>query len=63
MTVYPEMIDPTRPTCVGELLEEALATFKTETALIEVDRSRLVVPVDALELTSPEAGLVGALGN
>ena len=33
-----EMIDPRRASCLGELLEEALVTFKTETALIEVRR-------------------------
>ncbi|MCB9594591.1 MAG: AMP-binding protein [Sandaracinaceae bacterium] len=40
MTVAPEMLDPTRYESLGELLWDALLTFKTETALIEVDRKK-----------------------
>lgn len=40
MTVAAEMLDPTRYASLGELLEDALLTFKTETALIEVDRKK-----------------------
>ena len=40
MTVAPEMLDPTRYASLGELLEDALLTFKTEVALIEVDRKK-----------------------
>lgn len=36
----PEMIDPTRYASLGELLSDALVQFKTETALIEVDRKK-----------------------
>ncbi|MEQ9072566.1 MAG: AMP-binding protein [Sandaracinaceae bacterium] len=39
-TPHPEMIDPTRYGSLGELLADALVTFKTETALIEVDRKK-----------------------
>lgn len=39
-TPHPEMIDPTRYDSLGELLADALVTFKTETALIEVDRKK-----------------------
>lgn len=38
--VSPEMIDPARYASLGELLADALVQFKTETALIEVDRKR-----------------------
>ncbi len=38
--VAPEMIDPARYTSLGELLTDALVQFKTETALIEVERKR-----------------------
>ncbi len=41
MTVpAPEMIDPRRYGSLGELLCDAWVTFKTETALIEVDRKK-----------------------
>ncbi len=36
----PEMIDPSRYASLGELLADAWLTFKTETALIEVDRKK-----------------------
>lgn len=36
----PEMIDPTRYASLGELLADALVQFKSETALVEVDRKR-----------------------
>ena len=36
----PEMIDPTRYAGLGELLADALVQFKTETALIEIDRKK-----------------------
>ena len=39
-TPFPEMLDPTRYASLGELLSDALLTFKSETALIEVDRKQ-----------------------
>lgn len=36
----PEMIHPTTYASLGEMLAEALVQFKSETALIEVDRRR-----------------------
>ena len=36
----PEMMDPTRYASLGELLADALVQFKSETALIEVDRKK-----------------------
>jgi len=38
MNTAPEMMDPTHYDSLGELLWDALLTFKTETALIEVER-------------------------
>lgn len=40
MTVSPEMMDPRSYDSLGELLEDALVQFKSETALIEVDRNK-----------------------
>ncbi len=40
MTVAPEMMDPSRYGSIGELLADALVMYKSETALIEVDRKK-----------------------
>ena len=43
MSIAPEMLDPRRYASLGELLDDALLTFKSETALIEVDRKNAKV--------------------
>ena len=58
---HPQMIDPTRPTCVGELLEEAVFTFKTETALIEVDRKKERHRLTYLEFKRESAKVIAFL--
>ncbi|MCA9607457.1 MAG: AMP-binding protein [Myxococcales bacterium] len=40
MSIAPEMLDPRRYASLGELLDDALLTFKSETALVEVDRKK-----------------------
>lgn len=57
MTVAPEMLDPTRYASLGELLADALSTFKSETALIEVDRKKETKRLTYLE-TKREAARV-----
>ncbi|HEY8430089.1 MAG TPA: AMP-binding protein, partial [Sandaracinaceae bacterium] len=46
----PEMIDPARYASLGELLGDALVQFKSETALIEVDRKRETKRLTYLEV-------------
>lgn len=61
----PEMIDPTRYACLGELLADALVQFKSETALIEVDRkkeSKRLTYLDAKREVAKVASLLAERG-
>ncbi len=56
----PEMISPTRYASLGELLSDALVQFKSETALIEVDRKKETKRLTYLDVKR-EAAKVAAL--
>lgn len=61
----PEMIDPTRYGSLGELLADALVQFKSETALIEVDRkkeSKRLTYLDAKREVAKVAAFLEARG-
>lgn len=55
------MLDLSRLSSVGEALRDGLLTYKTNTALIEVDRHREKSTMTYRELTRAAEGLAGAL--